>query len=268
MTDPLPGKRYGAIQAWPEPTDAAKATRWRYLPAAPAPQRNPAGKPQVTMIEAGAVLMLTVGANLGVDEAALAAARAQIAAETGQSPQAVELSPAEAAVKGASLAFEQSGAPAKQLAQARTSTFLPAPAAFSAMLQGDDAAATKAALDAGRGRLVVRYEIDLGASRTATARVEGAWTDDADVAALLSQGRLTVTLEADAGASDELVAAVRAEATRLAQEAVARCAAGPDGGPINRGPTATTRSGVVASATRSETAPRAIELAADVGDWI
>ena len=85
MTDALPGKRYGTLQAWPDPADAARpATRWRYLPLAPAPQRTPAGGPrQVTMIEAGGVLMLTVGAMLGASEDALAATRAAIGAEAG-----------------------------------------------------------------------------------------------------------------------------------------------------------------------------------------
>ena len=270
MTDPLPGKRYGAIHAWPEPTGEAKATRWRYLPAAPTPQRNPAGKPQVTMIDAGGVLMLTIGASLGADEATLAAARAQIAAETGQPAQAIELRPAEVGVKRAVLEFAPGAGAPRQLAQATPSPVAPYPSAFSAVLQGDAAAETKAALASGGGRVRVRYEIDLPAERTVTARVEGEWTDDdRDVQALLSSGKLAFAVEADAGASDNLVAAARAEAVRAAQETIARMATGPDpDAPLGRGPVVVSRRGVAASVTRSEAAGRTVELTADVEDWI
>lgn len=269
MTDPLPGKRYGAIQAWPEAADPAPGVRWRYLPFAPAPQRNPAGKPQVTMIDAGGVLMLTVGANLAADEPALAAARARIAADTGLSAQAIELRPAEIAIRRAVLELAPATGAPRQLALASPSPVAPYPSAFSAVLQGDAAAEAKAALASGDGRIRVRYEIDLPAERTVTARVEGEWTDEDDVDALLSSGKLAFAVEADAGASDRLVAATRAEAAKSAQEAIARMATGAvAGAPVHRGPAAVSRRGVAASVTRSETAGRSLDLTADVEDWI
>lgn len=268
MTDALPGKTYGRLRAWPEP-GAAPATRWRYLPAAPSPQRTPAGTPQVTMIDAGGVLMLTVGATLGADEPALAAARAQIAAEAGLAPDAIELRPAEVGVPRAVLEFAPTTGPARQLAQAAPSPVPPYPAAFSAVLQGDAAAETKAALASGSGRVQVRYEVRLNADRKVTARVEGDWEDDGDVEFLLAQGRLALATEADAGVSDALVAAVRTEAVRAAQASIVRMSSGPDpGAPVNRGPAAVSRHGVAASVTRSEPAAQALDLAADIGTWI
>ena len=270
MTDPLPGKRYGAIQAWPEAADPAPGVRWRYLPFAPAPQRNPAGKPQVTMIDAGGVLMLTVGANLAADEPALAAARAQIAAETGLAAQAIELRPAEIAIRRAVLELAPATGAPRQLALASPSPVAPYPSAFSAVLQGDAAAEAKAALASGDGRIRVRYEIDLPAERERDGprrgRVDRRGRRRVPCS---SSGKLAFAVEADAGASDRLVAATRAEAAKSAQEAIARMATGAvAGAPVHRGPAAVSRRGVAASVTRSETAGRSLDLTADVEDWI
>ncbi len=269
MTQPLPGTRYGTLWAWPEPNASSPAKRWRYLPGEPSPQRTPAGTPQVTMIDASGVLMLTVGASLGADSAAVSAARAAIAAEGGVEACAVEMQPADLGIRRAVLELVSPSTPSKQLAQASPSPTAPYPAAFSAVLQGDAAHEARTALMSGNGRLQVRYEVDLAATRTVTAHIEGDWERDADLDRLLSEGKLKLSVSADAGASAALIAEARAEVLRAAHASIAqmssdsRCDA-----PDHDGPATRHRNGVAATVTRSESVAQPVELVADVRNWV
>ena len=264
MTQTLPGARYGTLQAWPEPNGSTPPKRWRYLPCEPSPQRTPAGTAQVTMIDASGVLMLTVGASLGADNAAVSAARDAIAAESGAETCAVELRPADLAVRRAVLELVSPGAPAKPLAQASPSPIAPYPAAFSAVLAGEAAEEARTALSSGSGRLQVRYEVELAADRAVTARIEGEWEQNADLDTLLAEGKLKLTVTADAGASEALISEARTEALRAAHASIAgRCSDSPDGHPARRH-----HSGIAATVTRTESAAQPVELTADVRSWI
>lgn len=270
MTDAMPGKRYGALHAWPD------GAVWRYLPAAPAPQRGPDGRAQLTAIEAGDMLMLTLGTTLTASEAQLAEARAAIAAETGGEPNAIDLRPADATPGGATLTLTLDGAAPVELARANPSALPPHSAAFSAMLRGDQAKQANAAMKAGTGRLDVIYDLDLPMTRAVTARVAGDPGDATDVEAALAAGDLTLTYEADAGVSDALKDDARrrvvAEVSRLLDGLVRPAArANTDSDSCFDSPDLvadTETTAIDANVTSTEPAPRALRLTGNVADWL
>lgn len=257
----LPGKRYGTLNAWRDP---ATPGLWRYLPDAPTAQRAPSGRAQVTVMDVGDMLMLTVGAALAADEAELAAARAGIAGEAGGSPADIDLRPADVSVRGASLLLAVQGAAPVELASARPSALAPHSAAFSAMLQGDRARQARSAMKSGKGRLSVRYDIDLPATRTATARLVGDPTGITDVEPAIESGRLTLSMRCDEGASQALQAEARAGVAGEASKLLARLDATASAGP----PADRRTANLEAEVTRSEAAPIALSLEADVTGWL
>jgi hypothetical protein len=208
------------------------------------------------VIEAGGMLMLTIGTSLGATSAELDAARAAIAREAGVAGP-IDLRPADLGVDGALLVLERDGSPTETLATAKPSPAAPYPAAFSAMLQGDRAAQATAALKAGEGRLRVRYDVTLHATRAVTASLAGDPAGIEDIAAAIDDGRLTLTLTGDPDASDALKAEARGRLIEAAGAQVARLAPG-------YGETGT----LAASVTRTEPAPLALALTADVGAWL
>ncbi len=249
-----PGERFGAVWAWPETGGA-----WRYLPCAPSPQRGDSGRANVTVMEAGGMVMLTVGARLAVDEAGLAAARGAIAARLKVAETAVDLRPAEALVTAASLRIAGGG----ELATARPSNLPPYSTAFSAMLSGDAAAAAKAALTA--GRLIVRYEVSLSKRLVARATVRGDWTGEGSLDAALETARLVIRIEADDGASEALVARVMRRARQEAQDAASRT--GREVNTNNCSPDAVA-AGLEIDVTDTEVVPQVLVLEGDVAGWI
>jgi hypothetical protein len=263
MTDELPGKRYGAVNAWPE---AGAPGHWRYLPHEPAPQRGADGRAMVTAIEAGGMLILTLGTSLAASESEQAAAKAAIAAETRVPPSEVDLRPADASVGGAALVLTVDGEPPVELATAKPSPVAPYPAAFSAMLQGDRAKQATAAMKSGKGRLSVRYDVELPATRAVTARLTGDPAGVEDVEAAIAGGRLTLTLVADPGASDALKADARKRVGEQAAQLLGRVTTPADNdcglGEVARGAT------LDAAVTRTEPAPVAVRLQANVTEWL
>lgn len=277
MIDALPGKRYGALHAWPD------GEVWRYLPVAPSPQRGPDGRAQLTAIEANDMLMLTLGTSLIAGEAQLAEARSAIAAETGAEEAAIDLRPADATPRGATLTLTLDGEAPVELARANPSPLAPYSAAFSAMLRGDQAKQANAAMKAGTGRLDVVYDLDLAMTRTVTARVAGDPGAATDAEAALAAGDLTLTYEADAGVSDALKADARRRVVdevggllgRLTQRAATAPAAADScdgdqtaGFDSDAPPATQVTAAIDAHVTRTEPAPRALRLAANVADWL
>src|SRR5688572_21051135 len=206
MSHELPGKRYGAVNAWPDP---ATPGGWRYLPHAPAPQRGPNGRPMITAIEAGDTLILPLGTSLSASDAEQAAAKAHIAADTGVPTGEIDLRPADAGIGGAALVLTAEGEAPVELATAKPSPVAPYPAAFSAMLQGDRAKKANAAMKSGKGQLSVRYDVELPTTRAVTAKLSGDPTGIDDIESAIASGRLTLTIAADPDASDALKADAR-----------------------------------------------------------
>lgn len=269
MTDPIPGKRYGALHAWQD------GDGWSYLPAAASPQRNPAGRAQLTVVETGGMLMLTLGASLTATEDQLAEAQAAIAAGGGPDAGQVRLRPANVRPRGASLTFTPADGSPVELARAQPSALPPHGAAFSAMLHGGQARAVSAAMKDGTGRLEVTYDMDLSATRAATARLTGDPGDAGDLTAALAAGDLTLTLDADAGASDQL----RADARQRVMDEAARMLAmrprpaaqqpSPFGCDSTPDTTRTTTTNAIdAHVTRTEPVPLAVKVSANVADWL
>lgn len=260
MSD-LPGKRYGTVNVWRDP---ATPDLWRYLPAAPTAQRAASGRAQVTVMDVGDMLMLTVGAALAPGEAELAAAKAGIAAAAGGKPADIDLRPADLSVRGASLLLTVQGAAPVELASARPSALPPHSAAFSAMLQGDRAKQAKSAMKSGKGRLSVRYDIDLPATRAATAKLAGDPTGVTDIEPAIESGQLMLSMQCDEGASQALQAQAREEVAKEAAKLLARFdAASGSGSERDR-----RAANLEAEVTRTEAAPIALSLEADVTGWL
>jgi hypothetical protein len=241
-------EKIGTLLVWPESDNL-----WRYLPLAPVPQRNEAGRPMVTVMEAGGMVMLTIGARLEATEADLAAARKVIAAKTGQA--GVDLRPATAAVTAASLRLVATDKTETELAVARPSNLPPYTAAFSAMVQGDQAQAVKDALPA--GRVIVRYQLGLPRKRAVTAELAGPWDGSGRVADALARGELRLRTMADDGASEALI--------KRAVDKVMAEAAHP---PLGQGGTCATRSATYVEATETETETEDMTLDAALAGWI
>lgn len=239
----MTGERIGNLLVWGD------GALWRYLPLVPVPQRSEAGRAMVTVIETGGMVMLTVGARLGAEEADLAQARAALATRAAAGdPRTVDLRPAEVQVDAASLVLRAADGAETDLATARPSPLPPHPAALSAMVQGDQAAAVKAALPA--GRLIVRYAVTLPGLRRATAELAGTW-DGRPLGAALERGDLSLSTRADAGASPDLV-------RRAVDRVMAQAARSP---PATAGPLAL-------SVTETEAVSEALRLEAGLADWI
>lgn len=260
MTD-LPGKRYGTLNVWRDPSTPGL---WRYLPDAPTAQRAPSGRAQVTVMDVGDMLMLTVGASLAPSNADLATAKAGIAADAGAKPADIDLRPADLSVRGASLVLSVQGAAPVELASARPSPLAPHSAAFSAMLQGDRAKQAKSAMKSGKGRLSVRYDIDLPATRAATAKLVGDPIGITEIEPAIESGQLTLSMECDEGASATLRAEAREEVAKAAAKLLARFDTASDAS-SDRDQRA---ANLQAEVTRTEPAPIALSLEADVTGWL
>lgn len=257
MTD-LPGKQYGTLNVWRDP---ATPGLWRYLPDAPTAQRAASGRAQVTVMDVGDMLMLTVGAALSPSDSDLATAKAGIAADAGAKPADIDLRPADLSVRGATLLLTVQGAAPVELASARPSALAPHSAAFSAMLQGDKAKQAKSAMKSGKGRLSVRYDIDLPATRAATAKLVGDPTGITDIEPAIESGQLTLSMQCDEGASKALQAEAREEVAKEAAKLLARFE-------VPTEPSDERAANLEAEVTRTEPAPLALQLEADITNWL
>jgi hypothetical protein len=253
-----PGMRFGAVWAWP-----ATGGIWRYLPCAPSPQRGDSGRANVTVIEAGGMVMLTVGARLGVDEAELTAARRAIALHQNRPDAEVDLRPAEAVVTGATLRIVEASGDGRELAAARPSNLPPYAAAFSAMLTGDAAAAAKAAME--KGKLVVRYEVSLPKRVSVTAKLRGRWQGEGSVDDALEKAQLTIEMLVDDTASEALIAKVMQRARHEAEVLARRIIPAPN---VNTCSPDTVATGIAAEVSETEVVQQVLSLQGDVAAWL
>jgi hypothetical protein len=255
-------ERIGTLLVWP-----AGNGLWRYLPLMPSPQRNEAGQPNVTVIEAGGMVMLTIGARLQASEAELAAVRQAIARKAGLAPTAVDLRPGDASVSSASLRLIATDKSETQLAAARPSNMPPYAAAFSAMLQGDQALAVKAALPA--GRVVVRYDVTLPGTRAATAELSGPWDGAGTVEAAIARGDLRLHTVAEDGASEALInRTVEKAKAEAASRSVSGAATTGFAAPGGACAPAATRAGTFVEVTQTEVVQDNLTLEAGIAGWM
>ena len=241
-------ERIGPLMVWHEAGEV-----WRYLPLAPTPQRNEVGHANVTVMDVGGMVILTIGARLQADEADLAAARTALAT---RGP--VDLRPASATVTAASLRLVAADKTEVELATARPSNLPPHSAAFSAMLQGDQAKAVKEALPA--GRVIVRYSLALPRTLAAKVELSGLWDGLGPVDAALAVGDLGLRVTRDDGATDALV---KRATERAKTEAATRLMAS-GGGCSPRA----TQSGTLVEVTETEVVQDSLTLEAGIAGWM
>jgi hypothetical protein len=272
MTTELPGFDLDGIRAWPEP---GQPGLWRWLPGAPSPQLGPDGCKQISILDAGGLTMLQLGARWSAEQAVLDALPRRIAAAAGGGldPSAITLSPADLSIGRVVLLLGPAGALA-EAAVAHPSDAPPYAAALSAALTGDKAEAAKAALAGGKGRMLVRYEAAVRIATSAEASLSGDLaealpglaTPDDDAAAitaldgLLAAGTVQMRVVADDRASSDLRAraesAVRERGAHLLRGLIDQPVPSPD------------RAGLEASARLSEPVAVPTVREADVAGWL
>lgn len=197
MASELPGFDVDGIRVWP---DTEQANIWRWLPGAPSPQAGPDGRPQVSLIVAGAATILQLGVCWTASQDALDAVRKSIARKAGADPATLALTPADACVDRVALLLGPQGA-LEEAAAGPSSGTPPYMAALGATLAGPRAEAALAALDGQSGRMAVRYEATVALSVVAEAALTG------DLAAALPGLTRPDSDEEARGAVDELVEA-------------------------------------------------------------
>jgi hypothetical protein len=246
----MSGERIGSLLVWRE-----SEALWRYLPLAPTPQRNEAGRANVTVMEAGEMVILTIGARLAADEAELATVSEILAKQVGHS---VDLGPADVTKIGASLRVRTKDDTVIELATAQPSNLPPHTAAFSAMVQGMLVNEVREALP--QGRLIVRYCVGLPRTLTATAELSGPWDGLGSVDHALARGDLNLHLDSDEGASDALI--------KAATEAVkARAATGPPSS-VPTDCSSENQTETVVAVSKTEVVESSLTLEAALADWM
>lgn len=132
---------------------------WRYRPLRPDIARGSDGRPQFALLQAGSATMLALTASWGVASAALAAARAGLAARTGVAADALVLRPEAVVVGEASLSLGDGQGQWQVLASAGNSGISPYHAAFNLLLDAGQARCVRKALGGERDWLALAYRI-------------------------------------------------------------------------------------------------------------
>jgi hypothetical protein len=203
-----------------------------YLPGAPTPQRDPRGRPALTLWLDGAGARLQLGCRWDVAPERLAALKAELLrANPELSPALIRLQPAPLGQVSAELAIGDGAAEPVVIASAPSSGFTPYMALFNVALDEAQRERAVAALHGRPGFLTLAYRGVRADSVTATVTISGEVADDlaqlpaepspeaclAQIAEALEAGRLVATRSGDAGAPDELW-------RRAAEQALARAA--------------------------------------------
>lgn len=132
---------------------------WYYRAAAPALAAGADGRPQFTLISAGPMTMFACTGMWGVAGATLDAVRADLAARAGIAVADLSLSPAAVEVGEVSLMLGDGDGGYVALGKTRSSGVPPYHAAFNLMLDSDQAARVRKALNGEHGWLELRYAI-------------------------------------------------------------------------------------------------------------
>lgn len=133
------------------------------------------GTPQISLISAGGIHMLSLTAIWGVPSPQLEAARGVLAAEAGVDAARIELRPSPHAVGEVALRFGNGAGAWEEAARTQSSGMPPYHAAFSLMLDDARADKVKRALAGEAGLFGVAYAWMLpGGARTTTSSVDSA----------------------------------------------------------------------------------------------
>ncbi len=192
------------------------------IPLLPGPERDPSGRPMVTVLALpDGTALLTLGARLGPDGDAVERLRAALAERDGVPESRLTLRVAPIEVKAVVLSIADADGESRVLSRKKTSNYPPFTALFSETLDSDGADAFKAALAGSEGRVLVHFDAryerrfkqsavvrgDLG---PVIARVRAASGDRAAAARnaveeALAAGALRATLDSAGLSQEELL---------------------------------------------------------------
>ncbi|MGJ7903923.1 hypothetical protein [Lysobacter sp. 1R34A] len=145
------------LGVWVAPAD--EAASWHYRARSPGLASGPDGRPQFTLMSAGSVVMLALTSAWGVPAATLDAIRVELAARAQLPLERVTLRQAPVTVEGASLLLGDGHGAYVALAHSESSGVPPYHAAFNLMLDGEQAAKVRKALQGEHGWMAVRYSV-------------------------------------------------------------------------------------------------------------
>jgi hypothetical protein len=150
---------------------------WYFLPAHADLERDPSGRPMLTMVDLGTSGTLMFTARWASGPGELDALRAEIAARTGADKGEIKLSFAPIQSPRCEVLIREGAGGERVLATSSTSGYPPYHALFNLQLVGDDLATAKAAVSGRRGLLALTYAADLAGSRTVRARFRSRASD-------------------------------------------------------------------------------------------
>jgi hypothetical protein len=259
------------LRCWRSATDPSTVF---YVPGDPSPERDPSGRPTLTLSVTDQGAMLQLG-TLWAADGELLAELPELLVERfpDLDPVLVQLAPAPVTVDGVTLLLGDGMGGFTELKTARSSGFPPYSALFNVRLDAEEKVRVLAALNRRAGFLAVRYRMTLPIEVMASTAISGDVRADvvelgpdaslADskrrVESALGAGRLALSRTATTGAPAEL----QARADRLAMEKAAsvllHLARQGAGEPVE--------SALEAEATLKEPVSLPIERATDVGTW-
>lgn len=145
------------LGVWVAPAD--EAATWHYRARSPGLASGADGRPQFNLMSVGSVVMLALTSAWGVSAATLDAIRVELAGRAQLPLERVTLRQAPVTVDGASLMLGDGQGAYVALAHSKSSGVPPYHAAFNVMLDGEQAAKVRKALQGEHGWMAVRYDV-------------------------------------------------------------------------------------------------------------
>lgn len=145
------------LGVWVAPAD--EAATWHYRARSPGLASGADGRPQFNLMSVGSVVMLALTSAWGVSAATLDAIRVELAGRAQLPLERVTLRQAPVTVDGASLMLGDGQGAYVALAHSKSSGVPPYHAAFNVMLDGEQAAKVRKALQGEHGWMAVRYAV-------------------------------------------------------------------------------------------------------------
>lgn len=230
MSELPAGFDIGGIRCYPDPEGGPS---FSYIPGEPSPERDPTGRPTVSLWMIPLQPMLQLGALWGVDEAGLTALREGIHARTPELEKtSIRLSLAPVAVDKVSLLVGDDVNSLQEIGNSPSSGFPPFQAIFSAPLTSEQAAWVASSLNGGGGHLEISYHVSMPTSVLAEVTLAGDVSDDLAtlnasattqealqrIKEALAAGRLTLTRGSATGVPEDFWLGVEQRAQEKAAD--------------------------------------------------
>ncbi|MGO1000413.1 hypothetical protein [Lysobacter sp. CA196] len=179
------------LGVWVAPADEAAC--WHYRARTPGLASGVDGRPQFTLVSVGSVVMLALTSAWGVSAATLDAIRVELAARAQLPLERVTLRQAPVTVDGASLMLGDGQGAYVALAHSKSSGVPPYHAAFNVMLDGEQAAKVRKALQGEHGWMAVRYAVTDAAPMRRSASTYRSESVEVDLSLRSHQGEEAVS---------------------------------------------------------------------------